>query len=344
MSILVAILIFGFIVFIHELGHFLFARKVGILVKEFALGMGPKVFSKKKGDTIYSLRILPLGGFCSMLGEDEKIEEDEKAFSNKTVWQRFQVIFAGPMFNFILAFIFAVIYISLTGIVSTEVSGLVGNSPAAEAGIIAGDKLIKYNGKTIIAQKELSLYINAERPESIELTVKRDGEKRTFTIVPKQNKDGVYRVGIYFDVIDLKNPLRIIKYGVIEVAFWLRTVVYSLGLLISGSVAKENISGPIGIVGAISDGYKESIQYGLKSVIATISFYVVLLSANLGIMNLLPIPALDGGRLVFIAIEGIRKKPIDPNKEGMIHFVGFVLLMGLMVFIFYNDIASMIAK
>jgi len=344
MSIIVAILIFGFIVFIHELGHYLFARKAGILVKEFALGMGPKLISKKKGETLYSIRILPLGGFCSMLGEDEKVEGDERAFSNKTVWERFQVIFAGPLFNFILALILAILYIGLTGTVSTTVGGLVEDSPAAKVGILPGDQLVRYNEKHIIAQKELSLYINAEKPTSFDLTIKRGDTYHVFKLEPEKNEDGMYRVGLYFDVINLKNPLQIVKYGIIEVAFWLRTVVYSLGLLISGSIARENISGPVGIVGAISSGYKESVQYGIKSVIATISFYIVLLSANLGVMNLLPIPALDGGRLIFIAIEAVRKKPMDPDKEGLIHFVGFVLLMGLMVFLFYNDLVNAVGN
>jgi len=153
-------------------------------------------------------------------------------------------------------------------------------------------------------------------------------------------KDFIGRLGVNFALIDIKNPIEILKNAVIEILFWIKIVIYSLGLLVTGGISGNDIAGPVGIVGEISSGYQESIQYGIKSVIATIAFYIVLLSANLGVMNLLPIPALDGGRIVFIAIEALRGKPIDPNKEGFIHFVGYVLLMILMVLILFNDIVK----
>jgi regulator of sigma E protease len=338
MSIIVSILIFGLIVLIHELGHYLFARKAGILVEEFAIGMGPKLIGKKVGDTLYSIRIVPFGGFCKMLGEDEAVEGDERAYSSKSVWARFQVIFGGPLFNFILAFVFAILYISLVGGSTTYVSEVVEGYPAFEVGVEEGDKIVGYNNKMVISSTEVRIYLNTEKPKTIDLTVKRDGEKIQYTMSPIVGEDGIYRLGVGFENLNMKNPLEIVKSAAIEIAFWIKIVIYSLGLLVSGGISGDDIAGPVGIVGEISSGYTESVKYGFKSVVATISFYVILLSANLGVMNLLPIPALDGGRIVFILIEAVRGKPIAADKEGFIHFVGYVLLMILMVLILFNDI------
>ncbi len=364
MSILVSILIFGLIVFIHELGHFLFARRAGILVEEFAIGMGPQIVGKKVGATNYSIRAIPFGGYCKMLGEDGTAYVDEnaeatenaepidittkgadpRAFSEKSVGQRFAVLFGGPLFNFILAFVFALIYLSIVGGTSRTIDAVPEEYPAYEAGIRSGDVLVGYNGKTIISASELRLYVNNERPEVAEITVKRtvDGEteRLTYNIVPAEAENGLLLIGINFKLENMSNPLLLIKGALIEIIYWIRIVIYSLGMLITGGVSGDDIAGPVGLVGAISTGYNESVQYGFKSLVATLSFYIVLLSANLGVMNLLPIPALDGGRLVFLAIEAVRGKPIDPDKEGRVHFIGYVLLMGLMVLVLFNDISK----
>lgn len=369
MSILISILIFGLIVFIHELGHFLFARKAGIYVEEFALGMGPQIVGRKIGETNYSIRIVPFGGYCKMYGEDGGVDEvdskDEaqstdtdikqvtpslkgRAFSDKTVGQRFAVIFGGPLFNFILAFFFALIYLTIVGGYSRTIDEVPVEYPAYEAGIRSGDVLTAYNGKGIIAASELRLYLNNERPEVAEITVKRatesGTEKMTFDIVPALGEDGMIRIGINFALVDMSNPLNLIKGAVVEIVYWIRIVIYSLGLLITGGVSGDDIAGPVGLVSAISSGYSESVQYGFKTILATMSFYVILLSSNLGVMNLLPLPALDGGRLVFIAIEAVRGKPIDPDKEGRFHFIGYVLLMGLMVLVLFNDLVKVFQK
>lgn len=345
MSIVVAILIFGLIILIHELGHYLFARKAGILVEEFAIGMGPKLIGKQVGDTLFSIRIIPFGGYCKMLGEDgtesEDNVEDERSFSQKSVWARFQVLFGGPLFNFILAFVFAILSIALVGGSTTVVSEVIEGYPAYEAGIQAGDKIVGYNDKTIIHSSEFRTYMGVEKPETLEVTVKRDGEKISYTLSPKLNENGQLLIGITFTNINKGNAFEVIKSAGIEIVFWIKMVFYSLGSLISGDISADEISGPIGIVSVISSGYNESVEYGIKSVIATLSFYIVLLSANLGVMNLLPLPALDGGRLVFIAIEAVRGKPIDPKKEGYVHFVGFVLLMALMVLVVFKDVSKL---
>lgn len=341
MSIIVALLIFGLIVLIHELGHFLFARKAGITVEEFAIGMGPKVVGKEIGGTLWSIRAVPFGGFCKMLGEDDAVEE-EGSYSSKSIWQRFQVIFAGPFFNFILAFVFAAIVLSMIGSVPRTISSVEEGSPAMEAGLLPGDVVVGYNGRAVLAQKELQIYMNHELPAVVELQVKRDGKKMSFEIEPFFDEQGLYRVGIGFERIYFTNPLEVIKQAAVEVVLQVRLVIYSLGQLISGEFAAEDVSGPVGIIGAVSESYEESLEYGFRVVFLNIASLIILLSANLGVMNLLPIPALDGGRLTFILVEAVRGKPMDPEKEGYIHFIGFVLLMGLMVLILFNDIRNML--
>ena len=341
MSIIIAILIFGLLVFFHELGHFLFARRAGILVEEFAIGMGPKVVGLQPGETLYSIRAIPFGGYCKMLGEDEAVESDGRSYSEKSVLSRFMVIFGGPFFNFILAFVFAMVYLSIVGNASRIIENVPEDLPAYEAGIRAGDVLVGYNGRRIIAASEFPLYLNNERPEVAEITVRREGERITFDVAPFTDDSGRFMIGISFALQDLSNPWNLVKAGAVEVVYWIRIVMYSLGLLISGGVSGGDVAGPVGLVSVISTGYTESVSYGFSTVVATMSFYIVLLSANLGVMNLLPLPALDGGRLVFLAVEAIRGKPVDPEREGQIHFIGYMILMGLMVLVLFNDIARL---
>lgn len=343
-SILVAILIFGFIVLIHELGHFLFAIKNGIVVEEFAIGMGPKIISKPFKGTAFSIRAIPFGGFCRMLGEDVGSSE-VGSFSSKTVWQRFQVIVAGPLFNFILAFLFAIIYVGLGYTPTTTIDEVIADSPAQAAGLQSGDQITRVNGRRVMHYNEISIYINTSEGETVSLEYKRGSEKTTLEITPRLiERDGrtIKQVGIAPMILDKSNVFEILKASVNEIVFWIKMVYYSLGMMISGNVSANDVAGPVGIVSVISDGYKESAKLGFVPVIYMISYYMVLLSANLGVMNLLPIPALDGGRLVFIGLEAIRRKPINPDKEGFIHFVGYVLLMGLMVLILFNDIVKAI--
>ncbi len=340
MSIVISILVFSIIVIFHEWGHFLFARRAGIMVEEFALGMGPKLFGKKYGDTLYSVRAIPFGGFCRMLGEDDPEVVDERSFGAQSVWDRFLVVFGGPLFNFIMAFVFAIIFIALTGISTTKVAEVVEGMPAYEAGIRAGDKIVSYDDMAVIKNKELQTYLNVEKEELVTIGVERDGQKMSFEVSPVE-KDGVVVIGIVFDGISNAGVLDIIKHSFIELAFMIRLVFYSLGKLLSGGVSVKQMMGPVGLVSTMSSGYTSAATFGVKNVIAFLSYFVVLLSANLGVMNLLPIPALDGGRLVFIIFEGITGKTVKPEWEGKIHFVGFALLMILMVFIMYNDIARL---
>ncbi len=342
MSIIISILIFSIIVVFHEYGHFLFARRAGIYVEEFALGMGPKLFGKQIGETMFSVRAIPFGGYCKMLGEDDPTLKDDRAFAAKTVWQRFLVVIGGPLFNFIMAFAFAIVLLSISGISTTKVEKVMDDMPAKEAGILVGDKIVSFNDRKIIKNSELQNYLHIERADEVKIGVIRNGEKLIIPIKPKVNENGRVLIGVVFGSIENANIFDIIKHSFIELAYMVRLVFYSLGKLISGGVSVKQMMGPVGLVSAISTGYKSASNYGIKSVIAVLSYFIVLLSANLGVMNLLPLPALDGGRLVFIIYEGIAKKPLNPKYEGTIHLVGFVLLMALMIFILYNDIVRLI--
>lgn len=356
-GILIAFLIFSFIVFIHELGHFLLARRGGIGVEEFAIGMGPKLWSTKRGETVYSIRLLPIGGFCAMLGEDSagggmssdgqnqdrNVADDPRAFNNRPLKDRFLAVLAGPIFNFILALIFAVILIFAAGAVSTTVISTADPEyPAYQAGIREGDKLLAINGHTILDPVEASTYIIVEQGKPVNVEVLRDGQKMNFTVTPKQVEHGeqkIYMIGIGYQVIK-PNFFQTLYYALLKFISMIKMTFFSLFALITGQVSLKMLSGPVGIVNALSKSYGGSMA--IWQFIATISGQIVLLSANLGIMNLLPIPALDGGRLVFLAVEAVRGKPIDPKKEGYIHLAGFILLMLLMVVIFYTDIMKLI--
>lgn len=342
MSIVFAILIFSVIVIIHELGHFLLAKANGIEVFEFSLGMGPKLISKQMGETLYCIKLLPLGGSC-MMGEDAEEEDGTGVlkgnFNEKSVWARMSVIAAGPIFNFLLAFLFSVILVAGAGYDKAVIGQVSENYPAEEAGLLPGDEIVKMNGHSIHLWREVSIYNQFHQGEGVEVTYKRDGEKHMVTVVPKQEEDtGRYVLGIYGSGKSKAGFIDSIKYGAYNVRYWIVTVIESLRFMVTGQVSLDDMAGPVGIVNVVGDTYKQSIPSGSYTVFLNMLNIAILLSANLGVMNLLPIPALDGGRLVFLLIEAVRRKRIPPEKEGIFHFVGFVLLMGLMLVIMFNDV------
>ncbi|MDK2809164.1 MAG: regulator of sigma protease [Clostridiales bacterium] len=367
MNILVAILIFTVIIVIHELGHFLLAKKNGVFVTEFSVGMGPRLITLAKGEkgfvfrpflsqsafeglegcqkvTKYSWKLLPIGGSCMMLGEDEVVE-DENAFHKKSVWARISVIFAGPFFNFLLAFLLSLIILSITGHDAPTISSLQEGAPMQEAGFQVGDEITKIDHSSIQLSREISVFFQFHplSGEPVEIQYKRDGVKNTISVVPQIDTDGVYRLGFGFGSDRVKlSPLGVIKYSVIEVKYWIKLTIESLGQLIAGKVSKDDIAGPVGIVDMVGGAIQESKSYGITTTVLTILNMCILLSANLGVMNLLPIPALDGGRLVFLFLEVLRGKPVAQEKEGFVHLVGLVALMLLMAFVMYNDIARLL--
>lgn len=342
MKFVIAIIIFSIIILFHELGHFLLAKRCNIRVNEFCLGLGPTIVGITKGETKYSIKLLPFGGACMMEGEDGE-SEDDRSFQKKSVWARISVVAAGPVFNFIMAFVFAFILITCIGYDKPVVYDVIEGYPAQEAGMEAGDTILSMNGKRIHFYREVSLYSYFHPGRTIDIVYERDGQRHQATLVPVyQEEEGRYMIGFYGSGVREKgNILASLKYSVYELKYWITTTIDSLRMLISGRVSVNDVSGPVGIVKTIGDTYDESKTEGIYMVFINMLNIAILLSANLGVMNLLPIPALDGGRLVFLIVEAIRRKRIDPDKEGMVHFVGLVLLMLLMVFVMVNDIRQL---
>ena len=338
MGIILAVLVFGIIIFIHEMGHFLLAKANGIRVDEFSMGMGPRLFSKVKGETRYSLKLFPIGGSC-MMGEDDVNDVGEGSFNSKPVWARIAVVAAGAIFNFLLAFVFAVIIIAYTGYDEPVISAVLPGYSAEAEGMQAGDRIVRMNNKKINIWREVTYYNAAHPGETIELVYERDGEKHEVTIVPKQDEEGRYLMGVQAPTEYKKaNVFTTIQYSIYEVKFWIVSTLESLKMLVTGSVGMDQLSGPVGIGEIVNDTYQETKEYGFMVVMVQMLSIGILLSANLGVMNLLPLPALDGGRLVFLFIEAIRGKRVSPEKEGLVHLIGMVLLMALMVFVLFNDL------
>jgi len=336
LGIVIAILIFSIIVIFHEFGHFILAKQHGIVVTEFSIGMGPKLAGFTKRETLYCWRLLPFGGACIMMGEDEAMDE-EGSFNSKSVWARMSVILAGPIFNFILAFVFAMFLISQTGYRDGEIASVEEGSPAMEAGLAPGDIITQVDDTKVRIFSDLTLYFFLNQGQEYEISYLRDGETNTVKVTPFLDENGSYRIGIGSVKKDA-NFLQLIQYSGYEVGYNIKMVVKSLGMIFSGQVTTNDIAGPVGMVSMIDDAYDQSIDYGIMSTILTMVSLVIILSANLGVMNLLPIPALDGGRMLFLIYEAIRGKPINREKEGLVNFVGFALLMVLMVFVLFNDI------
>lgn len=341
MSIIVALLIFGLLIFFHELGHFLLAKRGGIGVTAFSLGMGPAILKKKIGETEYCLRIFPFGGSCAMVGEDEE-SDAENAFNKKGVWTRISVVAAGPFFNFVLAFAGSIIMVCAVGVDKPVITEMMEGYPAYEAGVRAGDEIISMNGRNIGVYRDVSMYIQLHQGEAIDLVYERNGERYETTILPKMSEDGYYLMGITGGAYTkCDNPIEVIKYAGCEVGYWIHMVFDSLKMMVTGQVSREDVGGPVRIVSMIGDTYEQSAAISGFAVFINMLNMVIFLSANLGVMNLLPIPALDGGRLFIMLIEVITRKRVPEKVEGYIHMAGFTVLMALMVLILFNDISLM---
>ena len=424
MRFVIAVIIFSVVILIHELGHFLLAKKNHIEVLEFSLGMGPRILSTVKGGTRYSLKLLPLGGSCAMAGEDAE-DDGPGTFNSASVWGRIAVVAAGPVFNFLLAFVLSVIIVGCIGYDPATVLEVTEGSSAEKAGLEAGDVITQYQGYHIDLGKDLYVYTylnELQDEDTIHLKVKRDGEIKEISYKPDVNVryllgfnrsdansmtveslikgmpleeagleagDVITRIngvevpdGAAYEKYLEKHPLfdqpvtityerngleyeveitpreyrtpvtgfgyntysektsgfNVLKYGAVEVKYMIRTTILSLKELVSGHLGMKDLSGPVGVVDAIGDTYEQSRNEGTLMIWMNMLNMAVLLSANLGVMNLLPIPALDGGRLVFLLTEAIRRKPVNRQIEGMVHFAGLMLLMALMVVVMYNDI------
>ncbi|MFZ5974733.1 MAG: M50 family metallopeptidase [Bacillota bacterium] len=337
-SIVVALLILGVMVMVHELGHFLTARKLGLKVREFGIGMGPKIRKWERNGVLYSLRILPVGGFVNFYGEDEDID-DPRAFNRQKPWKRLLTIFAGPAANIVFAFIVTIGLLVAVGEAVPQIATIVPGSSAEAAGLQVGDRVVRVEGHHVNFATEAYLHIT----ESIEngtvsLTVQRGNDLITYDNLEYKwdsEKKGKI-VGVKFD----PTPQRFGFFEAIGLSFsWIvfviREMLAVIGGLFTGAQSTQALVGPVGTISLIG----QSAQMGLYELLQL----TVLLSVNLGIVNLIPFPALDGSRMVFTAVEKIRGKPISPEKEGMVHFVGLILLLGLMLLFTYQDIARIIS-
>ncbi|MDR0137399.1 RIP metalloprotease RseP [Metabacillus idriensis] len=413
-TVLAFVIIFGALVFFHELGHLVLAKRAGILCREFAIGFGPKIFSFMKDETVYTIRLLPLGGFVRMAGEDpemievkpgynvgllfnkenkvEKIilnnkekyprarvieveqadlehkmfisgyeqgEEDEilknfevseksffivdgsevqiapynRQFGSKTLGQRTAAIIAGPLMNFILAFVllFSLGFIQGAPIDEPILGKLTPDGSAVESGLKEGDEITSIEGKVMSSWKQVVSVIQANPEQELTFAINRGGQNLEVEVVPEASKVGeetIGRIGAYNPVE--KSFFGSLKYGVTETFNWTKEIVLGLGKLVTGQFSIDMLSGPVGI-------YDMTDQVAKTGIINLMS-WAAILSINLGIVNMLPIPALDGGRLLFFLVEALRGKPIDRQKEGVVHFIGFALLMLLMLVVTWNDI------
>lgn len=343
MSIIIAIIIFSLIIIIHEGGHCIFAKLSGIRVEEFCIGFGPTLVGFTKGETKYSIKLLPFGGACMMTGEDGE-SDDPRSFGNASLLGRILTVFAGPMFNFILAFVLAIILIGAVGFDAPVVS-VVDGGAAQSAGLEDGDRIVNINGDSIHVYREIAnyLYLHPSAQESsVEITYVRNGEKSTISVTPEYSDEASrYLIGVSsLNGRTKGNIAQIIGYSAYEVAYWIETTIDSLKLLVLQKVSMQDLSGPVGIVNTISETYTASKAISWFAVIVNLLNIAILLTANLGVMNLLPLPALDGGRLVFLFIELITRRRVPPDKEGFVHMIGFLLLMALMIFIVFNDVRN----
>lgn len=440
MNIVIAVLLIGLLVAAHEFGHFLLAKTNGIGVVEYSIGMGPRLFSFSKGETRYSVKLIPFGGSCSMAGgldEHAVTDEDEASleqrfspdrfFNAKSVWARISVVLAGPFFNFILAFLFSLIVLAGIGVNPAKVYHVQPGSSAGSAGIKEGDRIVSIDGEKIGMGRDIELLIlkkDYSGKDSIPVEIERGGEILTVSVDPTRT---AYMLGISYyaddepaavtisvgaagdtaagaglkdgDVITMIGDTPIASgkelneyfaahpltgepvtlrfthngaeretvftpvqrtvtefgfeasyyrekagFGAIvagsfrEVGYWIRYVLTALGKLVTGGLSARNLSGPVGIVKTVDDLVDGSSSGGFSAVLLTLLNFAIMLSANLGVMNLLPLPALDGGRLLFLLIEAVRGKPVPPEKEGLVHTVGMFLLIALMVYVLFNDI------
>ena len=352
---LAAVVVLGGIILFHEFGHYLLARLNGIAVVEFSVGFGPRLLSwvSKKTGIRYSLKLLPLGGSCAMLGEFGE-DEDEKeevpdlkgvSFFDKGPLAKMAVIAAGPIFNFILAFVFSLVILSWAGIDPAVIAGTSEGMPAETAGLKEGDVITKLDGRKIHLSREISMYLMTAGQDPVQVEYRRYDETSSswtteHTVIQPEFKDGRYYLGVILQGHrDAPESLvQVLQYSVYEVRYWILTVIDSLKMIVGGKVTTNDIAGPVRIVTIIDQTVEENTQYGFVTVVMNLLNLMVMFSANLGVMNLLPFPALDGGRLVFLFWELVTGHPVSQRIEGAVNMTGMALLMTFMVFVVWNDL------
>jgi len=367
--ILIFILILGIIVFVHEFGHFIMARRCGIFVEEFAMGMGPKILTfrgKKKTKnpiegqeevTLYTLRVLPLGGFCKMRGMDENVPDDPESMNNKKLFDRILVVIGGSTMNFLLALILFTILNFVGGYSTSTVAFVAENSPAQQGGLMAGDRITHINGSRVGLWDNLIFMIDTSGGNELDFRIVRENERINLTITPALRDDGFYRIGMNPEIRtgalapwpehERAGILGSIGTSAQMISFHIRAPFRMLARFLTGQPTPEGarVMSFVGLAGEVTEIYQTTMQqeeYAVRITVLTMIFLAGIISIGIGTMNLLPIPALDGARLVFLAIEGIRRKPISQEKEGMVHTIGFVVLLALIVFMVGRDIVNLL--
>lgn len=339
--IIIGVLLFTFIVFMHELGHFASAKLSGVRVNEFAIGMGPKIIKIQKGETLYSLRLIPIGGFCSMEGEDGE-SADLKAFARAKVWKRIIIISMGAIMNLIVGFLIVMIIQGQAPMfASTTVSRFAENVTSQQSGLQVGDKILKIDGYTLTVAKDSDFALTIATKENVDVVVLRDGKEMTLKDVQFPREGNSLIRDFYFVPIP-KTVGTLITQSFKETVSMVKLVWVSLYGMITGRFGLQDMAGPVGAASMIGQAAGAGLERSFADALNNLLAMMALISVNLGIVNLLPLPALDGGRLVFLFWEGIFRKPLSRKYEGYVHGAGFVLLMLLMVVLTFNDIARLI--
>lgn len=348
MYILLAILMFGVLIAVHELGHFIAAKACGVRVEEFAIGMGPAIWKKQKGETLYAIRCLPIGGFCAMAGEDEALD-DPRAFTSQSAWKRVIILVAGAAMNFLIGLVLILLVFSKAEAFTTPtITGFMDGCPyEGEAALQEGDLIWSIDGHRIYFSSNVSEYL-ARGNGTYDIVVKRGGEKvklEDFEMIPREyeGQEGKY-YGLHFGVKEATFGARL-RYTWCCALDFVRMVWNGLRDLLAGAVGVKDLSGPVGIVSMMNDvgQASESTAVALNN----LAYFTAFIAINLAVMNLLPLPALDGGRIFCLivtwCIERVSRRKVNPKYEGYIHTTGMVLLLGLMAFVMYNDISKLIS-
>ena len=350
-GVLAAVVVLGFLIVVHEFGHFIVAKRSGVGVLKFSVGFGPRLFGRTVNGTEYVLSAIPLGGYVKMVGEDPDSTEavDPRiSFSHQSVWKRVAIVTAGPIFNLLFAFVAFTLVLAIYGqrVPSdiAKVGGVMSGMPAAQAGLQVGDIVTAVDGKPIASWDELSNAIRASEGRTVAMTVQRSGETLTIEITPQAKEDKTiygevigqaYVIGIERGFEEARvGPIEAIGAGAKQTVWWMQTLIMSVVKIVQGKIPARDIGGPILIVQAAG----QQAQVGLESLL----LFMAVISINLGILNLLPIPILDGGHLLFFLVEGVMRRPLDIRHREIMQQVGLVILIGLMAFAFYNDILRVI--
>lgn len=328
MTLILSAVLFVLLIFPHELGHFTVAKAVGVKVNEFSFGMGPALFKKQKGETLYSIRLIPVGGYCAMEGEDGG-SDDERSFANKPAWAKLAVLFAGAAMNLLIAVLVITIINLAVGTISTSVAEVNKQGPAYEAGIREGDKILAVNGNEIKEWRDIGERISDS--DKVEITYERDGECYTETMIPAEAEDGRKIVGITAG--REHSFIQSVKYGFLGTGNMIKAIFESIRMLLTGEAPVSDLAGPVGIFSMVG----QTREYGIMF----FGFLVAFISVNLAVLNLLPLPALDGGRILFVLVRKISGGRITDEMEGSVHMVGMALLLLLFVFATWNDIGRL---